>query len=205
MKSLEKLTQAICSGFGSVHIFQKRFQISSSLKKGMERHRVVPPLLLRAGGPAAEGGPGRWQQQDWGVWLHSQGGCWGLQHHLCFADSEAAYLQRCHPYPGHRPALKAEGERWSVTGGVCQHSDSQLNQPPQNWVSGGSPAEGSWVWVQSKASEGLMGQKSLANILSVLHPPVSVPYTKSHAQRDQKITAVRCSSKKTKEIRDVPY
>lgn len=139
MKSLQKLTQVICPVFGNVHIFQKRFQISSSLKKGMERHGVVAPELLMAGGPAAEGGPGRCQQQDWGGWLHSQGGCWGLQHHLCFAGSGAAYLQRCHPYPGHRPALKAEGERWSVTGGVCQHSDVQHIQPPKNRGSGGSP------------------------------------------------------------------
>lgn len=50
-----------------------------------------------------------------------------------------------------------------------------------------------------------MGQKSLPNILSVLQSPVSVPYTKPYAWRDQKITTARCSSKKTKEIRDVPY
>lgn len=123
VKSLEKLTQVICSVFGNVHIFQSRFQISSSLKKGMEKHGVMPPALLMAGGPAAAGGPGRWQQHNWGGWPHSQDRCWGLQHRLCFADSEAAYLQRCHPYPGRMPALKAEGERWSVRGGVCQHTD----------------------------------------------------------------------------------
>lgn len=135
LKSLEKLTQGICPVFGNVHIFQKRFQISSSLKKGMERHGVMPPALLMAGGPAAAGGAGQCLQQDWGGWLHSQGHCWGLQHHPCFADSEAAYLQRCHPCPGRRPALKAEGEV-SVTRGVCQYSDTLHIQTPQNWGSG---------------------------------------------------------------------
>lgn len=141
----------------------------------MERHRVMPLALLMAGGPAAVGGPGRCQQQDWAGWLHSQGRCWGLQHHLCSADSGAAYLQRCRPYPGRRPALKAQGERWSVTGGVCQHSDTQHIQPtPKTGALGAAHATagGSWVWVQSKAPQDVMGQKSLANILSVLHPPL---------------------------------
>lgn len=56
--SFIKPTQVLCPVSGNVHIFQETFQMSSSLKKGMERHRAMPPAQLMAGGPAAAAGPG---------------------------------------------------------------------------------------------------------------------------------------------------
>lgn len=60
----------------------------------------------------------------------------------------------------------------------------------------------SWVRVRSKKSwQRWMGWKSLANVL-VLHPalvPESLPVP--YAWKDQKITTIRCPSKKTEEIR----
>ena len=151
--------------------------------------------LFTAGGPAAVAGPGRRQQQGRGGGPRSRGHCWGLRRCLCFAGSEAACLQRCRPYPGRTPALKAEGERRLVTGDACRHPDAWHIQPPPAPGSPGQPvpaAGDSWVRVQLKASwQGWMGQKSLANILSVLHPALvpeylPVPYTKPYAWKDQK-------------------
>lgn len=165
--------------------------MSSSLKRGMERHRAMPPAPLTAGGPRAAAGPGRQQRQGQGGGLCSRGRCWGPQHRLCFADSEAACLQRCRLYPGHTPALKAEGERWLIAGGARRHPNARHIQPPPALGSPGQPvpvAGDSWVQVRSKASwQGWMVQKSSANILSVLHPaPVSLPvhYTKPFAWKD---------------------
>lgn len=62
-----------------------------------------------------------------------------------------------------------------------------------------------------ESQQGWMGKKSSANILSALQPALVpehllVPYTKPYTWKDQKITTVRCPSKKTKEtLGDLDY
>jgi len=116
----------------------------------------MPLALLTASGPAAAAGPRRRQWQGWGGGLRSRGRCWGPWRCLCFADSEAACLQRHHPYPGRTPALEAEGERWSITGSACWHPNARHIQPPPSTAVPRAARARSWGQLHPSVVQGIM-------------------------------------------------